>query len=235
MKKTKKSFTTTTTSSSSSLFTHSYSYLPLLPRTLSKHHIYLHLWSWFHLIWILFSKWLGSLSSHSFGFRKAGPSSDPFTHHIVILGDDFALGYGDRFYFNGSTPGVGRTLLSFLHQFHLIKHTWTIFNFGQFQSTSKDWLPPSLSKKKKEWWTSQLSSFLRSPSCHRHSVVLCLGFHDTSPSIPPVTTVQHLQEIALELSSHFGFVYLCTIPDAMYPDSHPHVERNQLLRTWIQR
>ena len=71
-----------------------------------------------------------------------------FNNKILILGDDFAAGVGDKQEFY-KVQGITGHLQMELARLHEIKQTWRIYNLGVPGSTSQDWLlkPGSLLDK----------------------------------------------------------------------------------------
>ncbi|KAI9223684.1 hypothetical protein BC828DRAFT_375297 [Blastocladiella britannica] len=179
----------------------------------------------FHRAWILGTRWLASPWSLK---DKA------MHHHLIVAGDDHALGMGDTCV-PGNLPGCATRLVTLLHERKHMRHQWTALNFGRLGLTTRDWLPSTPA------FAARFAPKGYSPEQRqRDAVVLLIGSFDHAAGILPEDTLANAKSTVLALSDMFGFVSVCTIPDWMvderkFPDAIEAMATvNKGLRVWIE-
>ncbi|KAJ3007242.1 UNVERIFIED_CONTAM: hypothetical protein HDU68_003620, partial [Siphonaria sp. JEL0065] len=137
-----------------------------------------------------------------------------FSHQLVVIGDDFAYGYGDSNHRLGSPPGLAKHLCNKIMKERKVKHVWELFNQGIVGSTSRDWLPRSELKDgaKSKGLFDKVFSNKRMEKAE--VVIVMVGCNDartTTDPISPEETVQNITSICRVLRNLGKDVYLCTI------------------------
>jgi lysophospholipase L1-like esterase len=99
--------------------------------------LYVRVRIFFHYYWLKLIKGLVAWST------GAPYLEDKFVRKIVVIGDGFAEGFGDRVTFIWGAPGISGRLESHINEDDMrsTKQTWIGINRGQYKSTSDDWLP----------------------------------------------------------------------------------------------
>ncbi|ORZ39481.1 hypothetical protein BCR44DRAFT_28287 [Catenaria anguillulae PL171] len=153
---------------------------------------------WLHLVWISI---LRAVTLPWFY-----PNEERF-HHIIVAGDDHALGVGD-WCTPGSKVGLANRIQYSLIAQKILRHTWRPVNMGAHGTTTRDWIPSTSTFKR---------TFLRgSPEQrHRDVVVLLLGTSDAWRGIDGKETASNIRTIAEILADEYGLVFVCTIPNWM--------------------
>ncbi|KAJ3197187.1 hypothetical protein HK101_005466 [Irineochytrium annulatum] len=155
-----------------------------------------------------------------------------FDHGLVVIGDDFACGFGDITNL-GSPGGLPLHLVRKLRQDKTLKHGWLIYNRGVMGSTTADWVPKS---KRAEDGAGGAGLFEKTFDAKLVArceiVVVMLGFWDgrsTKPLISPERTVDNLQSICTVLRDMGKDVWV--LPFSMWSDdrllSPEQVEANK--------
>ncbi|KAI9146190.1 SGNH hydrolase-type esterase domain-containing protein [Paraphysoderma sedebokerense] len=216
------------------------------------HYFYYALRSYFHKYWILFNRFL---------FEPWVDSKREFSHKIVIIGDEFALGYGDWVVFGG-TPGLGSRITSLLQRETKIRQRWRVYNRGEIGSTSESWLPKAESvgfcfcrtsrtfvnrgttcrpKKSRKEDNLFAKTFDNSRYANADMVVILVGSNDClkGNQLEPTATLSNIKDIAENLAKSGKFVYVCSIPN--FGDTfeaaetrQKNEERNKLLQEWLK-
>jgi len=165
-------------------------------------YLFLTIRAFLHVYWIRVNRFL---------FESWAVVPGGLRRHILVIGDEFALGYGDWITL-GKVPGVTRSMESELAKNNKIRQRWRVFNRGVPGSNSSQWLPPSDSKTKSN---SQLFSKLFSQPKYKSVdiVIIIVGFNDLSAGISPQETAHNIKDITESLAkAGHKLVLVCTIP-----------------------
>ena len=115
-----------------------------------------------------------------------------------------------------------------------LKQNWAIYNCGIPYSTSRDWLPISISKK-----PTRLSKLLNSSLYSDASmVILLVGYHDAFHGISAESTFENILQMSNVLADMGKYVYIC--PTANWGDDgldnsilETHSKVNELLVSYF--
>jgi hypothetical protein len=100
---------------------------------------------WFYFVRVVIGNW--RVIPH----RRYTKHNQSEPKKVLIIGDDFAEGYGD--YVQCMTiPGIAEKLASFCESEPRLHQTWHIINGGIAQTTSDDWLPHARALSFKRLW-----------------------------------------------------------------------------------
>ncbi|KAJ3415821.1 ATP synthase d subunit [Chytridiales sp. JEL 0842] len=170
--------------------------------------------------------------------------SAAFTHSIVIVGDDFAYGFGDTSGL-GTLPGVGRHLKGRLVFNQKVKHCWRVYNKGIVGSLSSDWVPAS--ERNTEEGDSYFEKVFRGkPGADAEIVIILLGFNDVRAKLlnrSPVSAEQTLEnliklcKVLRNMGKDVVISRISTWGDkAVLPLElvEENKERNEILGDWIE-
>ncbi|KAI9190043.1 hypothetical protein H9P43_001476 [Blastocladiella emersonii ATCC 22665] len=160
---------------------------------------------------LLHVHWINFLSSLANPWNY---TEKKFFHHIVVAGDDFALGYGD-WVIPGSKAGVAQRIVNQLPKLKVLRHQWRTINCGRHGTVSADWLPPSIDKStaKGALYTRAFLTRGTEEQRGKDAVVLMLGFNDALRGVNGRETAQNVRDIAEHLAEHYGMVIVCTVPN----------------------
>ncbi|KAJ9062215.1 hypothetical protein DSO57_1013081 [Entomophthora muscae] len=169
--------------------------------------------------------------------QPSGKSRHKFSQKIAILGDEFALGFGDKLRL-GVTPGIGQAIHNEMARDNRIKQNWSIFNLGVYGSTTRDWLPVESTKGVPNHPHLLESQLLSNPKLTGCKIIgIMVGFNDyrASPELSPEVTLENIKLITKHLSELGFIVYLFTIPSAFSANSsqNNNLQRSQLLKEFI--
>lgn len=98
-------------------------------------YLYVTIRTFLALQWLYFCRWIVQPK------RVIKPVAE-YCHKMVIIGDGFALGFGDGVYF-GHCGGIAHYLTSLIRKEVKIRHKWQILNQGIANTTAIDWSPTS--------------------------------------------------------------------------------------------
>jgi hypothetical protein len=104
--------------------------------------------------------------------------------------------------------GVSGRLESLLSENSRLRHTWKVYNCGQYLSSSKDWIPTA-----KYFREVLLSKYYEDCSI----VVIVLGFNDEMGNVEVKKTKENLRKLCDELIRRGKEVFLCTVPNPCKP------------------
>lgn len=153
-------------------------------------------------------------------------------HKVVVIGDGFAEGLGDYVMF-GSVAGVTRMLRSYINGDPMIKQKWAVYNCGQSNTSSCDWLPDKRLFK---------SVFSIKAYKDAEIVMLWVGANDGRPGPShqsPAETVKNIKSICDALRKEGKRVIVAGIPctgpaKVIEEEKHWNGEANQLLRAYAR-
>ncbi|KAI8055312.1 hypothetical protein BDF22DRAFT_741905 [Syncephalis plumigaleata] len=127
---------------------------------------------------------------------NAYPRKNPREHTILVVGDDNAFGYGDKW--KASTPGIAGYLESQIQREMAIRQKWRVINRGQPGSTSNDWAPTSQATT-----VSLVERVLDGKTASEAElVIVILGSHDKSATITAQQTIDNLRAVCEILGEH---------------------------------
>ncbi|KAJ3292817.1 hypothetical protein HK104_004992 [Borealophlyctis nickersoniae] len=189
------------------------------------------------LLWLTLNRWaVKSFPPESLHVSK-------YKNDIVIIGDDFAFGYGDYITL-GDLPGLASHLRRALRRQKNLRQSWIIHNCGENMSTSADWLPTSLKSSDMKKKTHFEKVFSNPRYLAAEIVLILLGFHDGRarpgrPAISPEETVQNIVGIVKVLRNMEKEVWICPVAtnnDKAHGDRfvEENLQRNVMLLEWLE-
>ncbi|KAJ3218793.1 hypothetical protein HDU67_004041 [Dinochytrium kinnereticum] len=163
-----------------------------------------------------------------------------FSHKIVVLGDDFAFGVGDKTSL-GVSSGLPYHLRTHLKGDRRLKHQWRIYNRGVMGSTTSEWLPSEGGKGGKS-----LMDWALSKTQDAEIFIVLLGFNDVraealgKAAISPEDTVNNIERICNYLRGLGKEVWLCPFSTwgdkSVLPEDlvDANAQRNKLLLEFME-
>ncbi|KND01771.1 uncharacterized protein SPPG_03563 [Spizellomyces punctatus DAOM BR117] len=194
-------------------------------------------------VWLGIYVRLGWLRLNHWISGSSGTETRPFSNYknkIVIIGDDFAFGYGD-FVTSAGVPGLAGHLKRVLQSDrYKLRQSWIIYNCGVIGSTSADWLPKSAKEANSP--KTQFEKVFDNPTyADADAVVLLVGFNDSrsQPALSAEDTVHNISAICRVLRNMGKDIWVCSIPnngeeakgDAALEES---MRRNEILLGWLE-
>lgn len=176
-------------------------------------------------------------------------SKHKFHQKLAVVGDEFALGYGDKIRL-GPLPGLPYYFMREIARDKKVKQFWSIYNCGVFGSCTRDWLPssettsiPNHPHLLENWLTEND----RLEGCKIIGLFLGYNDHKASPPISKETTLQNIRIITKHLSDLGYITYIFTVPSpipliangraAPLPDldrDTDHTERSRFIRDLVE-
>ncbi|KAI9090996.1 SGNH hydrolase-type esterase domain-containing protein [Phlyctochytrium arcticum] len=204
---------------------------------------------WFWDYWTLLSLWIALfvriswLKFNHWLTLKSGSETKPrsnYKNKMVIIGDDFAFGFGDSIS-GGIVPGLAGHLKRALQSDrYKLRQSWTLYNRGVHGSTTAEWLPKKFQDDRSSR-TSHFETTFNDSVCTDASVVLILlGFNDfrANPTITAEDTVQNIANITRTLRDLGKDVWVCTIANQSDQTRsneilEENLRRNEVLMNWL--
>ena len=143
--------------------------------------------------------WLNQLVSLSFPLKTFNALKEK---KLAIIGNGYALGFGDSIGLSYLPPGLARFLFFYIQDSSRIKIPWVLYNLGNFHSTSHDWLPKSINKR----------SLLDNPLIFNSDIILIfMGSNDKN------STLKNISIIFKTLSDMGKHVFIFDLPTVSLP------------------